>query len=159
MNTEQRVTRLEQEIHALKGYSAPVLGQLRYPSSAPSASYSGTIDTSQQQLIIARFEATFTRDDGGTESPLTDFAFDAHISPTYQQYMASQGITVTGNDLTAYEDFFINGYITKVGSGSITFTIEVKNAVAPWGQAQKTINLNVQAISTIKGTLALVRKL
>lgn len=157
MNTEIRLSQLEREIQALKSYSAPVLGQLRYPDTAPTASYHGQIDTSLQQLIIARLEATFTRGDGNTESPLVDFAFNMHVSPTFADYMASIGITVTGNDTTAYEDFYINGYITSVGPGSITFAIEVKNAIAPWGTATKNLDVDVQAISTVAGTLTLTR--
>lgn len=157
MSTEQRLTTLEQEVRALKSYFAPVLGQLRYPNSAPTQSYHGTIDTSSQNLIIAKFEATFTRDDGLTESPLVDFSYSAHVSPTYADYLASIGVTMTGNDLTAYEDFYINGYTSSVGPGTITFVVEVQNAVAPWGNANKNFDLDVQAVSTVKGSLTLTR--
>ena len=45
------------------------------------------------------------------------------------------------------------------GTGSVTFTIDVKNGVAPWGDSPKTLNLLVAAYSTVRGTLTLERTL
>lgn len=155
--TQTLITRIRDEINALKVATPLNVGQLRFPSSAPSVNYSGSINTSSSDLVIARLAATFTRTDGSSDPPYVDFAFSAYVSPNQQQAMASMGITFTGPDVNAYEDFYINGYVNNVGTGSVTFYVEVKNAVNPYGSSPKTLNAQIQAISTVEGNLTLTR--
>lgn len=157
MTVEQELKRIETELHAQKAYFRPSLGSLAFPESAPRKSYSGSIDTQSQDLIIAQFIARFTRSGSQTKAPLVDFGFTASVSPNYAQFVQSQGGSISGSDLTAYEDTFINGYVSGVGENYVEFTIEVKNAVAPWGSSPKTINVEVAAYSMVEGTLTLQR--
>lgn len=155
--TENELKKLEDELRALKASTPLNIGQLAIPDSAPTVSYTGQIDTQSQELIICRIEATFTRTDGGTEPPLVDFGFDMSVTPTYADFLASQGISFSANDGTEYEDVFINGYVGDTGLGSVTFYIDVKNAVAPWGASPKTLTVNISAYSTLPGNLTLRR--
>lgn len=157
MSVQNLIQKIKNELQALKVASPLSIGALAFPSSTPSQTYAGTIDTSLQQLVIARFQATFTRSDSGTFPPYVDFGFSASVSPTQQQSLAEQGVTLSGNDLTAYEDAFINGYVSATTTNSVTFTIDVKNAVQPYGSPNKTLSLSVSAYSTVAGTLTLTR--
>lgn len=159
MNVQERLRRIEDELHAQKAYFAPSLGELKYPETTPTASYTGSINTSSQDLVIARVKFIFTRSDGASTTPFVDFAFDAHVAPNHQQVIQSQGGTISGNDLTSYEDVYIGGFVSSTTDNSVTFTVEVKNAVAPWGSSPKTLTINVAAYSTVKGTLSVEREL
>ena len=151
------IRKIRDEISALK-VSAPLnVGQLRFPEEAPAATYRGSINTASQDLIIARVVLTFKRSDGNPEPPYVDFAFSAEISPTQKEALAQQGVTLSGNDLTSYEDSFINGYVDAVGTGSVSFNIDVKNAVAPWGSSPKTLRVSAEALSTVPGSLTIRR--
>lgn len=155
--TETELKQIQDELRALKASTPLNLGQLAIPSSAPSVSYTGEINTQSQDLVICRLEITFSRTDGETDPPLVDFAFDMNVRPTYAEYLASIGVSFTANDGTDYEDFYINDYVLYTGQGSVTFAIDVKNAVAPWGQSPKTLTVNASAYSTVPGTLTLRR--
>lgn len=155
--TETELRILEDELRALKASTPLNLGQLSDPGNAPTASYTGNIDTASQNLVICRLELTFTRTDGATDPPLVDFAFNMSVSPTYAEFLASVGVSFSANDGTDYEDFYINGYVLSTGAGSVTYAIDVKNAVAPWGSSPKTLTVNASAYSTVPGTLTLRR--
>lgn len=154
---EIQLRQIEDELRALKASTPLNLGQLALPSEAPSVSYTGQIDTQSQDLVVCRLEATFARTDGETDPPLVDFGFNMGVSPTYAEYLASQGISFSANDGTDYEDFYINGYVGATGTGSVTFFVDVKNAVAPWGSSPKTLTANISAYSTLAGTLSIRR--
>ena len=155
--TETELKQIQNELQALKASMPLNFGQLTHPSSAPSVSYSGEINTASSDLIICRLELTFARTDGETDPPLVDFAFSMGVSPTYAQYLASLGVSFSANDGTDYEDFYINGYVANAGNGSVVFDIDIKNAVAPWGSSPKTLTINASAYSTVPGTLTLRR--
>ncbi len=157
MTVQSRLTNMESELKALKQTMPISVGALRFPDTAPSASYTGTIDTTSQDYVIARLEATFTRSDGKQIAPMVDFAYDISISPTYTQYMAPQGVTITGNDPNVMAEFYIRGYENATGNDSVTFNVDVLNAIAPYAGASATITVTVQALSTLEGTLTLTR--
>lgn len=160
MNRVQTLIRqIKNELQALKVVTPLNIGQLKFPDQVPTATYTGTIDTSGQEYVVARIVATFTRLDEATTPPLVDFAFDYSINPTYQQYMASQGITITGNDPNVQSEFFIRGYENTTTDNSVSFNIDVLNAVAGYAGQNIDISLDVQAISTVAGELTLERKL
>ena len=157
MSVEGRLIGMENELKALKQTSPVSLGALEYPNSTPTQTYSGSVDTSSHDYVIARIEATFTRSDGLQITPMVDFAFDIAISPTYQQYMASIGVEITGNDPNVMAEFYTTAYEASVTNDSVTYNIDVLNAIAPYAGATATIAATVQAISTVKGTLTLTR--
>lgn len=151
------IRKIKNELQALKASTPLNIGQLKFPEQTPNANYSGSIDTSSQDYVVARVVATFTRSDDRTTTPLVDFPFNYSISPTYQEYMASQGITITGNDPNVQSEFFIRGYENKTTNNSVEFNIDVLNAAAGFVGQTATLTLNVQAISTVEGTLTLRR--
>lgn len=157
MTIQNQIRKLEEEIKAQKASFAPSLGQLQYPDSTPTASYTGSVDTASQDLVIARLEATFERTDGKTSTPLVDFGFEAHVTPDRPTALRDLGITITGNDLTSYEEIYIGGYVTATTPTTVTFTINVLNAVQPVGPSPKTLTVSVAAYSTVKGTLTMER--
>lgn len=151
------VTRIKNELRALKVASPLNVGTLNFPEQAPSVSYSGTIDTTGQSFIVARLAVTFTRTDGQAIPPFVDFAFDYGVSPTYQEYMASQGVQITGNDPNVSSEFYILGYLEDAENSSATYYIDVTNAIAGFASSSISLNVNVQALSTVEGTLTLQR--
>ena len=155
--TEAYIMRLESELKALKQTTPISLGALKFPDSTPTSSYSGSVNTASQDYVIARIEAKFTRSDGEQIAPMVDFAFDVSVSPTYTQYMATQGITITGNDPNAMTEFYVRGYEQASGPDYVIFNIDVLNAIAPYAGATATIAVDVQALSPIVGTLTLTR--
>ena len=157
MSVESRITSLENELKALKQTAPVSMGALRFPASAPTATYTGSIDTSSQNYVVARIEATFTRSDGLQVAPLVDFAFDISVSPTYQEYMASINVVISGDDPNVQEEFYVTSYEASTGNDSVTYNIDVLNAIAPYAGSAATITTTVQAISTVEGTLTLTR--
>lgn len=153
------VRKIQNELNALKVATPLNLGQLRMTDQTPSISYSGSFNTASHDLVTARLEVTFTRSDGIVAPPLVDFAYECSVSPTYPQYLATQGISFTGNDTTDLLDFYIHGYEYETGSNSVTFYIDFMNAVAPYAGAAATISATVKAISTVPGSLSLVRSI
>lgn len=151
------IRRIGNELKALKMRSPMSIGALRFPETTPSQSYQGSINTSSQDLVVARLAASFTRADGETMSPMVDFAFNVSVSPTYTQYMATQGVTITGDDPNVMTEFYVQGYVHSATDGSVTYYIDVLNAIAPYAGSAATINVSVEALSTVEGTLTLER--
>lgn len=157
MTTESRLADLDFELKALKQTTPVSIGALRFPDSVPTADYTGSIDTSIQDYVIARIEATFTRSDGIQITPMVDFAYSVSISPTYQEYRATQGVIITGNDPNVNIESYMTGYESGTTSDSVIFSIDVLNAIAPYAGATATLTAHVEAISTIEGTLTIKR--
>lgn len=158
MNKVQVILRkIENELKALKASTPLNAGALAFPDQTPTETYTGSVNTASQNYVVARIGATFTRTDGQLTTPLVDFAFDMSVSPTYQQYMATQGITITGNDPNAMIDFFIRGYEASTTNNSVTFYIDALNAIAPYAGSTATLSVTVAALSTVEGTLTLER--
>lgn len=157
MPVENKLVEMENELKALKQTAPVSLGALEFPQSTPTQTYTGSIDTSSQNYVVARIEAKFTRSDGLQIAPMVDFAFDIAVSPTYQEYMASMGIEITGNDPNVMTEFYTTAYEASTSSDSVTYNIDVLNAIAPYAGATATITATVQAISTVNGTLTLTR--
>lgn len=157
MTVESRLVKIENELKALKQTTPVSVGALQFPESAPLQTYTGSIDTSSQNYVIARIEATFTRSDGLQITPMVDFAFDIGVSPTYQQYMQSINVTITGNDPNVMTEFYVVAYEASTGFDSVTYYIDVLNAIAPYAGATAILTTTVQAVSTVAGTLTLTR--
>ena len=151
------IKRIDNELKALKTATPLNFGALNFPDQTPQETYTGSINTSSQDYVVARIAATFTRSDSEPTTPLVDFAFDMSVSPTYVEYMATQGVTITGNDPNAMHDFFIRGYEAETTNNSVTFYIDIINAIAPYAGATATLTVTVEAISPVEGTLTLTR--
>lgn len=157
MNTEARLIAMENELRALKQTAPMAIGMLQYPDTNPTASYSGTVDTTGAGTVLARIEATFTRSDGLQITPMVDFAFDFSVSPTYTENRLTIGLQVTGDDPNCNVEGYIAQYEAKTTQDSVTFNVDVLDVIAPYTSGTATIDLQVQAISPVAGTLTLMR--
>lgn len=157
ISVENRLKIVENELRALKRATEPNIGMLKFPSSTPTASYSGSFPTTSQDLVAARLAATFTRTDGGSGAPLVDFAFDTSVSPTQSEYLSTQGITYTGNDTNTNLDEYVQGYEYSITDTSVVFYIDFQNAFAYYPGASATLSVTVQALATVPGTLTIER--
>lgn len=155
--TQKIINRIDNELKAIKGSTPLNAGALAFPEQTPTQSYTASINTSSQDYVVARLAATFTRTDGQLTTPLVDFAYDLTVSPTYVQYMATQGVTITGNDPNAMVDFFIRGYEAATTENSVTFYIDALNAIAPYAGSSATLTVTVAALSTVEGNLTIER--
>lgn len=156
MATEAKLCALEDELKALKQRTPLFIGALQFPGSTPSATFSGTLDNSGMNLVVLRLACKFQRSDGISQAPLVDFAFKSTVSPTYVEYMASVGVTITGNDPNVSQDFAVKGYEAETGEDYVIYYIDVYNSVWP-AVLTGTFLATVQAISTAPGTLTITR--
>ncbi len=158
MSTTQRLLkRIENELKALKASTPLNFGALRFPDEIPTASYSGTFDGTEAKYVVARVAATFTRTDSEASPPMVDFAFDFEISPDYVESAAQQGVTITGSDPSAIDEYGVIGYEAETGTNSVTFYIDVLGQILVYAVSTITLNVTVQANSTVEGTLTLER--
>lgn len=151
------VRKIKNELNALKVATPLNLGQLIFTDQTPSASYTGSFNTQSSSYVAARFAATFTRTDGVLLPPLVDFAYNYSVNPTYTEYMAGNGITITGNDPNVAAEFYVRGYEYSASGSSVIFYIDILNAIAPYSGASASVSVNVSALSTVEGTLTLTR--
>lgn len=158
MKTVQgRINQIEAELKALK-ISTPInFGALRFPDQIPTATYNGTFSGTEAGYVVARVAATFTRTDGESAPPMVDFAFDFTIHPNYVESGAQQGVTITGSDPTAIDDYGIIGYEYSTGTNSVTFYIDVLAQILVYAVSTVTLGLTIQANSTVEGTLTTER--
>ena len=156
MTTEAKLCALEDELKALKQRTPLSIGALQFPSSTPTASFSGMLDNSGMDLVVLRLACKFQRTDGLSGAPLVDFAFLASVTPNYVDYMAGNGVTVTGNDPNASQSYAIKGYEAETGADYVVYYIDVNNSIWP-GVTTGTFSADVEAISTVPGTLTITR--
>lgn len=155
--TQTIIRRIEDELKALKIATPLNYGALKFPDSTPTETQTWTINTSNPGYIIARIAATFTRTDGEPTTPLVDFAFDYSVSPNYVEASAQQGVTITGSDPNALEEFAVDGYEAVTTNTSVTYYIDVNFNILTYATTNITLNTTVQAISPVEGTLTLER--
>lgn len=156
-NIERLINRIRNELRALKASSPLSLGALKFPDQTPTATYNGSVDTTTQDYVAARVAATFTRTDGETSTPLVDFAFDYTLDPNYVGAMATQGVTISGNDPNAQSEVYVRGYVAETTATSVTYYIDVLNAVVGLALSSVALELDVQAVSTVNGELEIER--
>lgn len=158
MSVQSLIANIQNELRALKVSTPLNYGQLKFSTGAPTANYSGSFPTASQEYVAMRLEATFTRTDGETTTPLVDLAFDYSVSPNYQQMMQQlYGITISGADPNAVAEFNVGCYVNSTTNNSVTFFIDFLNAFAAYQTIPASVSVNVQAISPITGTLTLRR--
>lgn len=156
-SVERLIAIIRNELRALKASSPLSIGALKFPEQTPTDTYNGTVDTTTQNYVAARIAATFTRTDGETSTPLVDFAFDYALNPNYVGAMVTQNVTITGSDPNAPSEIYIRGYVASTTATSVTYYIDILNAVVGLALSNVALSLNVQAISTVNGALGLER--
>lgn len=161
-NTTKRLVAIQNEQRAQKTSSKLNGGSLNLPGSTPTASYSGFVANSNADTT-ARWIATFTRTDGIALPPYVEFAWDFSLAKyTYEDLLQTPGTSVTnvtGRDKQAIDQvIFIEG-VYEVGANYVKWRIDI-SPDRYWyfsGAGGTTVTLAVQAVSTVIGTLTLVR--
>ena len=156
---ESRLRAIENELKALKQKQPTSYGQLRTPDEAPTVTYQGTVTSSggSSREIVARLAVKFTRTDGKTGTPLVNFAYSYTVSPTWAEYLATNGITLTGDDIEDRTDDGAVGYIYSTTGESVTFYVDISRWAAVYGGRPGSINFIARAITTVPGTLSVER--
>lgn len=157
MSVESRLVAMENELKALKQTMPLSMGALKYPDNTPTASYSGSIDTTVQREVLARISATFTRTDGLAITPMVDFAYSSELHPTLTEFRVTQGLQITGNDPNVDSVDYVKCYEADVNGPSVTVYIDVSDDYASFTSGTATISVQVQAISTVEGSLSIAR--
>lgn len=157
MSVESRITAMENELKALKRTMPLSMGALRYPANTPTASYSGTIDTTNPGDVLARLTVTFTRTDGVAITPMVDFAVSSELHPTYTEFRLNQGLEITGDDPDIQSMFYVKCYEAATTPTSVVLHIDVDSQYAGFTLGTATIDVQAQAISTVEGTISIER--
>lgn len=158
-NVTRNLLDIENEQRAQKVGSPLNFGQLAKPNDAPTASYNGRINNGSSDPV-AIFIATFTRTDSIAAAPIVDFAWDFSLAKGYYQDQISAGYlsSVIGRDKQAIDQIKIVDAPYEFGNGYVKWMIYVP--LYYWFYASENgtvVNLNVQAVSMVPGTLKLER--
>lgn len=134
------------------------------PDSTPSQSYSGEVTNAIDPTsgLNARWVAMFTRTDGIDKPPLVDFPWDFTLSLyNYDDWVAAGFLTsYSGPDTHAADEIKFSATIYEVGTNYVSWKIEIIGNNGTWfyeSQDGATVNLTVQAVSMVEGTLTLER--
>lgn len=162
-SVEQRIADLQNEVKAQKVASEIAYSTILEPDNTPAITITERINwSSPDDMIFMRERFRFQRSDGKTEAPLVNFAFSFNLIPDYATYSREAfGIEVSGNDVNYVDNDGITGYIYETGPGYVDFYVDADYNLAMDYSSQPTldIRMNVQAISTVKGTLTATRLL
>lgn len=162
-DVQQRLVKARNELKAQKVASELAYSQLLMPENTPSVSYSGVVTDSGSSRYdtLARCRVRFTRTDGVNETPFVNFTYDFRFSPTYVEFEASWGTTVSGDDVGYVDEQGYVGYIAEAGSNYVDFYIDVTTDVvlsfAPF--TSLNFSFTAEAISTVPGNLTVTRLL
>lgn len=158
-NVENRLVRIRNEIKSQKVAMELAYASILWPDNTPQATWNGSVALELQGEIVARFRVRFTRTDGNDGAPMVDFAQSVTFTPSYPDFCASQGWTVTGNDLGYVDDQNYTGYVAGSGSNYVDYYIDFVRDLISNYFALSTINIAilVQAISMTKGNISITR--
>lgn len=158
-DTQKRLVKARNELRAMKTASELAYSSILWPENAATVNWGGAIALQIVGDVVARFRVRFTRTDGGAGAPMVDFAQNVTFSPTYMEYSTSLGWTVTGNDTGYVDDQNYTGYVAGAGDDYVDYYIDfVRDLVANYfSLASITVNINVEAISMVGGTLTITR--
>lgn len=159
-DVERRIVKLRNEVKAQKVNSGLAYSQLLLPENTPTQTYSDTASLSGSGTTpVARIRFRFTRTDGILDSPAINFAFNCTTSPTYADYVRSQGFTISGDDLAYYDHWVISGYVSEVGDGYVDFYVELSYQFRDAFFTLNTIDYSItcQAITNVNGNLTVER--
>ena len=164
-DVQQRIVKLRNEIKAQKVARELTYSQLLMPENTPSITYRGTLTHSGGPIddVVARCRVRFTRTDGVDATPFVNFPFVLTLSPTYQEYEASIGVTVTGDDPGCVDEQCYVGYIADSGDNWVDFYVDLTYyAIANFDSFERPFtsldfSFTVEAISTVPGRLTVER--
>lgn len=160
-NTTKRLLAVQGEQRAQKMASALNYGQLVKPSNAPEQTWSGNVQNAVDVAsgVNARWIAKFTRTDGVELAPYVMFPYDYTLARyMYDDYIAEGFITgVSGRDKHAVDEYNFFDELYEIGPDYVSWKIEVDNQYFYYDTNGTTVNLTVQAITMVPGTLTLTR--
>ena len=159
-DVEQRIVKARNELKAQKVATELAYSSVLFPENTPRATWSGTINfPAQTNDVIARFRVRFMRSDGGDGAPFVDFAQNVSFSPTYLEFSASQGWTVTGNDVNYVDDQNYTGYVAGAGDDYVDYYIDFLRDLQAnyFTLSSVNVGITVEAISMVKGNLTITR--
>lgn len=165
MNVEARLVAIDNEQRAQKVAHALNYGSLASSEAASTAQWSGNVGnavSATDSNVIARWVATFTRTDGIERTPMVDFAYD-YVLGRYIVDDAMAGgsySSITARDRHSDDEGAWNDGLWVVGENSVSWKIEIVGAHGNWFYQNSdgtSVNLAVQAISPVPGTLTLAR--
>ena len=157
---QQRMVRARNEIRAQKVATELAYSSILFPENTPRATWSGTISFPwTADNVIARLRVRFTRSDGMEGAPYVDFAQNVTFSPTYLDYSASVGWTVTGNDTGYVDDQEYTGYVSATGSNYVDYYIDFLRDLEINYNTLNSVqaSVTVEAISMVDGTLTITK--
>lgn len=156
---EQRIIKARNELKAQKVAMELAYSSVLWPENAATASWSGSLTLQLSGDVVARFRVRFMRTDGSEGTPFVDFAQNVTFSPTYLEFSASQGWTVTGNDTGYVDDQNYTGYIAGSGDGYVDYYIDFQRDLMSnyFALSSVDVTISAEAVSMTKGTLTIVR--
>lgn len=156
---QQRIVELRNELQDQKVATGMTSSQFLLPENNPVLSYTGTASLSGDSDLVARVRFRFTRQDGLTDPPLVNFAWNATYSPTFYEYARSYGWAFTGSDFSFFQTSDVDTYIAEVGDGYVDlyvdYNYELRSALAPLTSVG--ISIQCQAIASVYGQLSVER--
>lgn len=160
-NVTRRLLAIQNEQRAQKVATSLNYGQLQLPNETPQASWSGQVRNliNMAQGVNARWVATFTRTDGVDSPPLVSFPYEFNLARYfYDDLIASGEITgASGRDRRANDEYNFFDSLLEVGSNYVKWKIEISGQWFYWASDGTTVNLYIQAVSMVPGTLTLER--
>lgn len=160
-NVTRRLLSIQNEQRAQKVATSLNYGQLKLPENTPSASWSGRVRNliNMAEGVNARWVATFTRSDGVVSPPLVSFPYDYSLERYfYDDLIASGQLTgVTSRDKRANDEYNFFDSLLEVGSNYVKWKIEISGQWYYEASDGTIVNLSVQAVSMVPGTLTLER--
>lgn len=160
-NVTRRLLSIENEQKAQKVYSALNYGQLVKPQNAPTASWSGNVQNAVDvnSGVNARWVATFTRTDSVNIPPFVMFAYDYTLARgSYDDAIAYGDMSsVSGRDKRAVDEYNFYDELLEIGSNFVKWKIELDNQFYYRATDGTGVQLTVQAIAVVQGTLTLER--
>ena len=160
-NAEKLIVKFRNELRALKVAFKYAFSSVLMPENVPTASWSGSIAFSGGTAeALARLRVRFTRSDGRTEPPFVDFAQNVTISPSYPSYSESNlGVKWTGDDINYVDNQLFRCYVADTGVGYVDYYIDFTTLATSVYAMLSSISasINVEAISTVPGTITITR--
>lgn len=158
-DVQQRLVKVRNELAAQKVISELAYASILWPENTPTATWSGSLALQITDGVVARFQVRFKRNDGNFGAPYVDFAQTVSFTPTFPDYVISQGVSISGNDLNYVDDQNYTGYVAGTGDDYVDYYIDfLADLLSNYDTlASVDVSITAEAICMIKGTLTITR--
>ena len=159
-SVQARLVRIRNELKAQKVASGLAFSSLLMPENNPTATWSGSISfaSTGADNILARIRFRFART-AGSDAPMVNFTIATELSPKYASYIATQGLTVTGDDVDYVDEQSITSYVADSGDGWVDYYVDFDTTLLNNFYTLTAINatVTVTAVAMVAGTLTTER--